>query len=434
VPNDQRPEPAGTLAALCAEAYRAALTRLSAARRVSEALAAEPLPAGPVRVLALGKAAAPMLDAAAAALGERLRDPLCVYPERTPGPRCPGALAVAAGHPRPTDGSLRAGEAIQGWAAAGGGAPALVLLSGGGSALAVAPAGVGLADKIAGAAAVMRAGLPIGALNTVRKHLSILKGGQLGAALFPAPTRVLVLSDVPGDDLSVIASGPLAPDPSTFGDALAAVDAAARAGIAAPPAVRARLEAGARGAVGETVKPGDPRLAGVAHRLLAGPLDLARAAAEEAARRGCAAEADPTPLAGDVAAVAARLAAWARQHAGRGRQVLALGGEPTIRVPADAARPDGGRAQHLALLCALALEGLPAAALAAGSDGRDGPTEQAGAVVDGSTAAAARRAGVDLAAALAEARSGPAAVALGVAIPRFDTGTHLCDLVMVAVE
>jgi len=291
VPNDQRPEPAGTLAALCAEAYRAALTRLSAARRVSEALAAEPLPAGPVRVLALGKAAAPMLDAAAAALGERLRDPLCVYPERTPGPRCPGALAVAAGHPRPTDGSLRAGEAIQGWAAAGGGAPALVLLSGGGSALAVAPAGVGLADKIAGAAAVMRAGLPIGALNTVRKHLSILKGGQLGAALFPAPTRVLVLSDVPGDDLSVIASGPLAPDPSTFGDALAAVDAAARAGIAAPPAVRARLEAGARGAVGETVKPGDPRLAGVAHRLLAGPLDLARAAAG----RPPAAAAPPRP-------------------------------------------------------------------------------------------------------------------------------------------
>jgi hydroxypyruvate reductase len=248
--------------------------------------------------------------------------------------------------------------------------------------------------------------------------------------------RVLVLSDVPGDDLSVIASGPLAPDPSTFADALAAFERAG-VGAAAHGAVRARLEAGARGEASETVKPGDLRLAGVSHRLLAGPLDLARAAAEEAAARGFLAEADRAPLTGDVAEVAARLAAWARRHAGHGRRLLALGGEPTIRLPdggPGAPDPDGGRAQHLALLAALALDGLPAAALAAGSDGRDGPTEQAGAVVDGGTAWAASRAGVDLPAALAAARSGPAAVSLGVAIPRFDSGTHVCDLVLVAVE
>jgi hydroxypyruvate reductase len=163
-------------------------------------------------------------------------------------------------------------------------------------------------------------------------------------------------------------------------------------------------------------------------------VDLARAAAEAARAMGFAAEAEVTPLTGDVAEVAARLARWARASAGRGTRLLALGGEPTIRIPPEARTPDGGRAQHLALLAALPLSGLPAAVLAAGSDGRDGPTEQAGAVVDGGTAADAAAAGVDLSAALAEARSGPAAVAVGAAIPRWDTGTHLCDLVMVAVE
>jgi glycerate 2-kinase len=161
---------------------------------------------------------------------------------------------------------------------------------------------------------------------------------------------------------------------------------------------------------------------------------LARAAAEVAEELGFSASADPAPLVGDVGAVAARLATWARAHAGRGPRVLALGGEPTIRVPPGAAAPDGGRAQHLALLAAREIAGLPAAVLAAGSDGRDGPTEQAGAVVDGGTLAAAHAAGFDVDAALAEARSGPACVALGVAIPRTDTGTHLCDLVLAAVE
>ena len=430
-PRPPRPEQPGTLAAACTEVFRAAVGRLSAARRVAEALREDPLPGGVVRVLALGKAAAPMLDAAAAALGARLRDALCVHPEGTPGPRCPGARALAAGHPRPTEGSLRAGQAIRDWAVAGRGAPALVLLSGGGSALSLAPAGVSAAEKVGAVAALMAAGLPIHALNAVRKHLSELKGGQLGALLAPAPVRVLALSDVPGDDLSVIASGPLAPDPTTFADALAA---AGHADTALPVAVQARLEAGARGELPETIKPGDPRLAGVVHCVLAGPQDLARAAADEAARHGFSAEADPAPLSGEVEVVASRLAAWARQHAGRGRRLLALGGEPTIRLPPAAPRPDGGRAQHLALLTALALEGLPAAALAAGSDGRDGPTEQAGAVVDGDTAARARRLGLALPAALAEARSGPAAVALGAAIPRFDSGTHVCDLVLVAVE
>jgi len=418
------------LAETCVGVWSAALSRLQAGALVSGALVSDPLLPGPVRVLAIGKAAAPMIEAALRALGDRARDPLCVVPEGSAPPA--GVRAIVAGHPRPTAGSLAAGRAVLDWGRAGGGTPALVLVSGGGSALAFAPAdGVGPGDKSDAVHALMRAGATIQQLNGLRKHLSALKGGRLGALLAPAPVRVLVLSDVPGDDLSTIASGPLAPDPTTYADALAAADAL---GAALPAAVRAHLEAGARGEREETPKPGDPRLASIRHALLAGPVHLARAAAAVAAELGFAASAEPAPLAGDVAVVAARLGAWARAHAGRGPRVLALGGEPTIRIPSGAAAPDGGREQHLALLAAREIAGLPAAVVAAGSDGRDGPTEQAGAAVDGGTLAAARAAGVDVDAALAEARSGPACVALGVAIPRKETGTHLCDLVMVAVE
>lgn len=418
------------LGGACEAIWRGALARLPADALVSGALASEPLPPGPVRVLAVGKAAGAMMAAALRALGGRARDPLCVLPEGAPAPA--GATAVAAGHPRPTPGSLAAGRAVLAWARAGGGTPALVLVSGGGSALAFAPAeGIAPEDKAEAVHALMRAGATIQQLNALRKHLSALKGGRLGALLAPAPVRVLVLSDVPGDDLSTIASGPLAPDPTTYADALAA---AAALGAPLPPAVRVHLEAGARGEREETPKPGDPRLARIRHAILAGPVHLARAAADVARARGFAAEADPAPLAGDVAAVAARLATFARAHAGGGPRLLALGGEPTIRLPPGAAAPDGGRAQHLALLAAREIDGLSAAVLAAGSDGRDGPTEQAGAVVDGGTLAAARAAGIDLDGALAAARSGPACVALGTAIPREETGTHLCDLVLVAAE
>ncbi|HEX9401408.1 MAG TPA: DUF4147 domain-containing protein [Anaeromyxobacter sp.] len=419
------------IAAECESIWRGALRRIQAGPLVRAALAAEPLPPGPVRLLALGKAGLPMAQAALDVLGARARDPLCVVPALVTGD-LPGAQVVRGAHPRPDASSAAAGAAILAWAERGAGLPALALISGGGSALAVSAAeGIGFEEKVEAVAALMRAGATIGELNALRKHLSRLKGGQLAARLAPAPVRVLVLSDVPGDDLSTIASGPFAPDPTTFADALRF---ARERGAPLPAAVTARLEAGARGALAETPKPADARLTAVAHRLLAGPVDLARAAAEEARARGFVADVDPAPLTGDVAVVAARLAAWARVHAGRGRRLLALGGEPTIAIPKAARAPDGGRAQHLALLAARDIAGISAAVLAAGSDGRDGPTEQAGAVVDGGTVAAAATAGLDLDLALAEARSGPAAVALGAAIPREDTGTHLCDLVVVAVE
>jgi hydroxypyruvate reductase len=435
------------IAADLEQIWRGALRRTQAEPLVRTALASEPIPPGPVRVLAIGKAALPMAEAALAVLGARAEDVLCIVPEGglplpspasrgggSPGtsPALAGARVVQGSHPRPSPASASAGAELLAWADRNAGRPVLALVSGGGSALAVAPAeGLSFEDKVEAAASLMRAGATIGELNALRKHLSRTKGGQLGARLAPAPVGVLVISDVPGDDLSTIASGPFAPDPTTFADALRF---ARERGASLPAAAVARLEAGARGEVPETPKPGDPRLAGVVHRLLAGPVDLARAAAEEARARGFEAEVDPAPLTGDVREVAARLAAWTRAHAGRGRRLLALGGEPTIAIPPSARAPDGGRAQHLALLLASDLAGTRAAVLAAGSDGRDGPTEQAGAVVDGGTTADAARAGIDLGRALAEARSGPAAVATGAAIPREETGTHLCDLVLAGVE
>jgi glycerate-2-kinase len=424
------------LAARCERWYRHALSQLGAEALVRAALVETPgwLGEGPWRVLALGKAAAPMLRGALAVLGERARDVLAVLPEggALVLAEAPSARVLRGGHPRPDAGSAEAGRALETWADAGQGAPALVLLSGGASALAVAPAeGVGLEEKAQAIAALMAAGAPIGSLNAVRKHLSRLKGGQLALRLYPARVEVLVLSDVPGDELSVIGSGPFAADPSTFAQALEVVETS---GARLPVGVLAALGAGAQGRRAETPKPGDPRLTGVRHRILAGPVDLARAVAAAARDEGFDAQFDAAPLTGTVEALAARLESLVAARNDGGRWLLAMGGEPTIELPRGAPAPDGGRAQHLALRLAPALAGLDACVLAAGSDGRDGPTEQAGAVVDGYTLADARAAGVDLKAALGAARSGPAAVACGAAIPRFESPTHLGDVVLLAVE
>jgi hydroxypyruvate reductase len=324
-----------------------------------------------------------------------------------------------------------AGEALASWGDSGGAAPALVLLSGGGSALAVAPARpIPPDDKVEALALLMRAGLPIQELNCVRKHLSRTKGGRLATALSPGLARVLVLSDVPGDDLSVIASGPLVGDATTWSDVARIVAASGVEGLL-PATIRAAVADGLAGRLAETPKPGDPRLDCASHELLAGPVTLAQVAAGIARSRGVEAEHDPRPLTGTVQAAADRIGAWVWEHVGRGPRLLALGGEPTIAVSAGAQDADGGRAQHLALLVARTLDGLPAAVLVAGSDGRDGPTAQAGAVVTGETAPFARWSGIDLDGALGAFRSGPASVALGAAIPAFATGTHLGDLILI---
>jgi len=221
-----------------------------------------------------------------------------------------------------------------------------------------------------------------------------VKGGQLARAVQPATLVSLILSDVVGDPLDVIASGPTAPDPSTFAEALAALD---KYGIRAqvPPSLRIRLEEGAAGLQAETPKAGEALFENV-HNLVIGTNRLALAAARErAVALGYETRVVTSTLAGDTADAARMIVAAAReaQAAGGGKVCLLFGGEPTVKV---AGHGLGGRNQHLALLAAGLLAEIPGiTVLSAGTDGSDGPTDAAGAVADAETLVRARELGLD---------------------------------------
>jgi hydroxypyruvate reductase len=268
----------------------------------------------------------------------------------------------------------------------------LALISGGGSALLAAPAdGIGLADKRAITAALLKSGAAIGEINCVRKHLSAIKGGRLAAAAWPAQVLTLAISDVPGDDPAVIASGPTVADPTSAAEALRILDFHA---LAIPPALRARLASGAL----ETPKPGDPRLANSAFRLIASPRQMLEAAAEAARQLGI------TPLllgdaiegeAREVGKVLAGVALSCARHgfpAGK-PCVLLSGGETTVMLKGQGR---GGRNTEFLLGLALALDGAPGIhALAADTDGIDGSEDNAGAYVGPETPGRARALGLD---------------------------------------
>jgi glycerate 2-kinase len=268
----------------------------------------------------------------------------------------------------------------------------LALISGGGSALLAAPAeGITLPEKRALTSALLKCGASIGEINCVRKHLSAIKGGRLAAAAWPASVLTLAISDVPGDDPAVIASGPTVGDPTTAVDAMKVLDFY---GIELPPAWRARLESGAL----ETPKPGDPRLAGSEFRLIASPGQMLAAAAEEARRLGI----EPLILgdaiegeAREVGKVLAGIAHSCARHGlpARAPCVLLSGGEGTVTIKGSGR---GGRNTEFLLGLALALDGASGIhALAADTDGIDGSEDNAGAFVAPDTLARARAAGLD---------------------------------------
>lgn len=274
----------------------------------------------------------------------------------------------------------------------------LALISGGGSALLAAPApGVTLSEKRALTSALLRSGASIGEINCVRKHLSVIKGGRLAAAAWPASVLTLAISDVPGDDPAVIASGPTVCDPTSCADALKVLDFYA---IAIPSELRQRLESGEL----ETPKPGDPRLANSEFRLVASPRQMLEAAAAEAQRLGI------TPLilgdaiegeAREAGKLMAGMAKSCGQHGFPAKKpcVLLSGGETTVTMRGNGR---GGRNTELLLSLALALDGAPGIhALAADTDGIDGSEDNAGAFIDPSTLARAKTAGLDLRARLA---------------------------------
>jgi glycerate 2-kinase len=346
-------------------------------------------------VIAAGKAAGVMLNAFAASTAVPLRRMLGIGPH--PPELLPeGAEWHNAGHPLPTPGSVAAARrALEIAHSSRAGELLVVLLSGGGSALMTLPAeGISLADKQQTARALMEHGADIYELNTVRKHLSAVKGGQLAAAA-KGTVVTLAVSDVVGDDLSVIASGPTVPDDSTYAQALAILNA--RGGVAAySPAVVERLQRGAGAAVPETPQTGDVRLQRSMARVIGpqrGAIEGADAAARDLGyhvlimRDPITGEARETAIA-HVTRVAAEAATLARPLC------VISSGETTVTVRG---KGRGGRNQEFALAMASALGvlGDPVAGASIGTDGIDGPTDAAGAIVDSSTLQRAEAAGLD---------------------------------------
>lgn len=393
------------------EIFDAAVAAVNGAVRVRDHLRAHPLP-GPVHVIAIGKAACPMARGAVEALGERIRGALIVtkhgHAEPLPWP------VIEAGHPVPDSASLAAGERLLAFVAAlPPEAPVLVLLSGGASALVERlPEGAGLEHLRRLNEWILASGRDIAAANRIRKRLSLVKGGRLAARLAPRAVLCLAISDVPGDDPRYIGSGPLVADASIGEEPIDDAPADLRALLARTPPPPAA---------------DDPAFARVRVEIVARLADAKQAAARAARERGLDAVVEPEPLRGDALEAGVRLAARLLESCPR--QVRVWGGETTVRLPPRPGR--GGRNQSFALAAALALRGKPGVyLLAAGTDGTDGPTEDAGALVDGETVARGEAAGLDAGRALAGADAGTFLAASGDLIRTGPTGTNVMDLVL----
>ena len=422
--------------------FRAALAAVDAGAAVSRVLerdgkrlwlAGEALPDGArLVVLAVGKAAAPMAAAVEAIAGDLIAAGLAVTKDGHGAALARMPLRETA-HPVPDARSERAArEALALVESAGREDVLLVLLSGGASSLLACPApGLSLEELADATRVLLAAGTDIEELNTVRKHLGALAGGRLAQHARDRRIELLVVSDVPGDRLDLIGSGPLSADPTSFADALAAVE---RCGVRAalPARVLAHLEAGAAGRLPETPKPGDPALARVRAHVLASNAAARRAALEVARAQGARACDLGAVLRGEARTVGARLAALARALCGGQTLCVVAGGETTVRVRGPGR---GGRSQELALAAALGLAGdARSTLLAAGTDGSDGPTHAAGAFADGGTLARGRRLGLDAQAALECNDSGAFFDSEGGLFVTGPTRTNVMDLALLWLE
>ncbi|HEX6837864.1 MAG TPA: DUF4147 domain-containing protein [Polyangia bacterium] len=323
-----------------------------------------------------------------------------------------------AGHPVPDERSVACAEQLLSAArAVPFGERALLLLSGGASALVGAPVdGLTLDELVAATRALMHGGASIHEINVVRRHLTKLGGGKLAAAC-PGAIDVLALSDVAGDDPATIGSGPASPEPASRAEALAI---ARRYGVA-------ERTLGVLEHVDENPRADHPAFARGTYRVLASPETLRDAACRVLAASGRRVRTWPSLVAGDVDDFAVDLATQAR--ALQPGEALVAVGEPTVRVRAGGL---GGRAQHLALSMVAPLSSKTLRFVALGSDGRDGPTDAAGALVDGRTLQRMAARGIDAADALERCDSYHALAAVGATIPRFDSGTNLTDLYILA--
>jgi hydroxypyruvate reductase len=427
--------------ALLEACFRAAVAGVDAARAVCRevggeggalVLAGERVPlAARLHVVAAGKAAAAMAAALEDAAGDRIAAGVAVTKDGHGLPLRRIELREAA-HPVPDARSVEAARAAL--AVVAGAAPGdwiVGLLSGGASSLLACPLpGLSLDDVRGTTDALLACGAPIEEVNAVRKHLTAASGGRLAQAARAARVLVLALSDVIGDDASVIGSGPFAADPTTYADALRVL---ARRGARAriPRPALAHLEAGARGRREESAKPGDPALARVRQRVVASSRDAVEAACAFARSQGVDARALGAPVQGEAREVGRRLAALGLASAPRRAALLVAGGETTVTIAPGGPRGLGGRCQELVLAAALALEGTRVALLAAGTDGTDGPTDAAGAFADGGTVARGRLRGRDAARDLAAHDGYGFFSAEGGLLRTGPTRTHALDLALV---
>jgi len=402
-----------------------------------------PLDGARIVVVGMGKASVAMAQAIEQLLGPRISGGVVITKYGHAAPLKHLQVCEAA-HPVPDEAGVRAARLLE--ESVKGLRPqdlVICLLSGGASALMPAPRlGITLADKQAVARLLLGSGADITAVNTVRKKLSRLKGGGLVRACAPARLLCLAISDVIGDDWSIIGSGPTSPDPSTFAQAWAVVERFA-IGDRLPPSVRAHLTRGMDGNEAETLKPNDPSLARVTNVLLASNQQAVAAAAACATRLGYLVTTEPTPLAGEARPQAEafldRLLAAAA--AGPEPRCRIAGGETTVTLGADHGL--GGRNQEIALAVGVALARRAAAAptataplpaqltvLAGGTDGTDGPTDAAGGIADRGLVARATAAGQDAAAALTRHDAYHLLQASGDLLMTGPTGTNVMDLLI----
>lgn len=388
-------------------------------------------------VLGAGKATPAMAAAVEEVLGERIDAGLIntKYGHRLPLERIE---TVECGHPVPDErgieGTLRQLALLE---SLDEDALVLCLFSGGGSALLPAPApGISLEDKGQTTRLLLSCGATIDEINAIRKHLSAIKGGQLCARAHPARVVSLMMSDVIGDPLGTIASGPTFPDSSTFATCLELVDRyELRAAL--PAAVRYRLESGARGTVDETPNADDPCFAGV-HNAVIGNSALAIDAAVRHARGlGYEPLVLTSRLQGEAREIGPALVAIAQEVRTHGRPLappacIIAGGETTVTLRGQG---KGGRNQELALAAAIDLDGWPhIALLSGGTDGTDGPTDAAGAIADGSTIARAAARQLSARAHLRDNDAYHFFAPLGDLLITGATGTNVMDLQLVLVR
>ena len=442
--SSQKPEKAGTSKEMLREIFQAALLAVDAYKAVNrhreEIRRAYDLnKCDRLLLIGFGKAASPMSKAVADSLPDRLSRGIIItkYGHALASNRRDRIAVFEAGHPLPDANGVQATqEVVRLLGQADPKTLIVCLISGGGSALLVSPLrGITLAAKQAVTDLLLKAGGNIYELNALRKHLSAVKGGRLAQIASPAPLVSLILSDVIGDRLDVIASGPTAPDPSTYREAMEVID---KYGLAAsiPPSVGAIIAQGAKGLIPETPKEGNQVFRNVTN-IIIGSNALAVGAAQRAAENlGYEAEVISTTLSGEAAVVARDLAGRAlevRRVLSPGRKVCLLaGGETTVTVNGGG---QGGRNTELALAFALEIKDLQGITLlSAGTDGTDGPTDAAGARADGQTVARALGLGLDPHNYLADHDSYTFFKKLDDLVITGPTGTNVMDIQLILIE